>query len=167
MIAGRRSTAHSLSLVIAGLCLLLPSAASAMGPAPPPPPPIDASGDDLFLIQASVSPNVILVMDNSEEMTHIEWHPAFDLEKVPDASYCSISADFPLLDPDRVERINGPSNMFNVSCVSPARTTSFSRRAPRLPPTNRTIGVRSSNPSNRRPAAASPFNSSSRTGVPV
>ncbi|MCH7707775.1 MAG: hypothetical protein IH884_04760 [Myxococcales bacterium] len=39
------------------------------------------SGDDLFLLTTSVSPNVIILMDNSESMLHIEWHPAFD----PDA----------------------------------------------------------------------------------
>jgi type IV pilus assembly protein PilY1 len=42
----------------------------------------DDSGDDLFLLTASTSPNVILVMDNSKSMNHIEWHPDFD----PDAA---------------------------------------------------------------------------------
>jgi len=41
-----------------------------------------ASGDDIFLISASTSPNVILLMDNSKSMNQIEWHPAFD----PDAA---------------------------------------------------------------------------------
>ncbi len=80
MTTSRLSTVCSLSLAVAGLLLLLPDAARSMGPAPPPPPPIDASGDDLFLIQASVSPNVVLFMDNSQSMNAIEWHPAFDPE---------------------------------------------------------------------------------------
>ncbi|MDH3213439.1 MAG: PilC/PilY family type IV pilus protein [Myxococcales bacterium] len=39
-----------------------------------------ATGDDVFLIETAVSPNVVLLMDNSDEMNHIEWHPAFDPE---------------------------------------------------------------------------------------
>jgi hypothetical protein len=35
-------------------------------------------GDDLFLLQTSVSPNVVLMLDNSGSMDHIEWHEAFD-----------------------------------------------------------------------------------------
>jgi type IV pilus assembly protein PilY1 len=35
-------------------------------------------GDDLFLLTTSTAPNVILLMDNSQSMNHIEWHPAFD-----------------------------------------------------------------------------------------
>ncbi len=34
--------------------------------------------DDTFLLTTSVSPNVILILDNSYAMNHIEWHPAFD-----------------------------------------------------------------------------------------
>src|SRR3990172_3770441 len=49
-----------------------------LAPAAVPPPPVDASGDDIFLISASTSPNVVLLMDNSLSMNSIEWHPAFD-----------------------------------------------------------------------------------------
>jgi len=61
-------------------------------PAPPasPSPPVDAFGDDLFLITTSVAPNVILIMDNSDSMNHIEWHPAFD----PDDAASYGCADF-------------------------------------------------------------------------
>jgi type IV pilus assembly protein PilY1 len=48
------------------------------GAAVPDPPPLDAAGDDQFLITTSIAPNVILLMDNSESMGHMEWHPAFD-----------------------------------------------------------------------------------------
>jgi len=59
--------------------LLVPSVASALaGPPQPDPPPLDAGGDDQFLISTSIAPNVILLMDNSESMSQIEWHPAFD-----------------------------------------------------------------------------------------
>jgi hypothetical protein len=54
----------------------------ASNPAPvvktPPPPPLDAFGDDIFLINSSTSPNVVLLLDNSLSMRNIEWHPAFD-----------------------------------------------------------------------------------------
>jgi len=69
-----------LPLLIAGLCLPISTIARA---AQAPPPPLDASGDDIFLIQASVSPNVILFLDNSQSMNAIEWHPAFDPEGAP------------------------------------------------------------------------------------
>jgi hypothetical protein len=45
--------------------------------------PIDPSGDDIFLLTASTSPNVILVMDNSKSMNHMEWHPEFDPDAGP------------------------------------------------------------------------------------
>ncbi len=77
----RSTTNILLSLLIAGLCLPISTIAGAVPP--PPPPPADASGDDIFLIQASVSPNVILFMDNSQSMNAIEWHPAFDPEAAP------------------------------------------------------------------------------------
>ena len=53
-----------------------------MGPAPTPPPPepTDASGDDIFLLTTSVSPLVVLLLDNSVSMLHVEWHPAYDPE---------------------------------------------------------------------------------------
>jgi type IV pilus assembly protein PilY1 len=37
-----------------------------------------AVGDDLFLLTTSVSPNVVLFIDNSFSMAQIEWHRAFD-----------------------------------------------------------------------------------------
>src|SRR5215813_398637 len=37
-----------------------------------------ATGDDVFLLTTTTSPNVILLMDNSMSMYQIEWHPAFD-----------------------------------------------------------------------------------------
>jgi type IV pilus assembly protein PilY1 len=72
--ARRRRWLGTLGLV-AGL-LLAPAATAAVKT--PPPPPADAGGDDLFLMTTSVAPNVILLMDNSRSMLHIEWHPAFD-----------------------------------------------------------------------------------------
>jgi type IV pilus assembly protein PilY1 len=85
-----------------------------------PPPPLDPSGDDLFLLTASTSPNVVLLMDNSRSMHQIEWHPAFDPEKTPDASYCTSSSDLGgALDPDEVYEISGDMN--NVKCDSPVR----------------------------------------------
>jgi len=39
--------------------------------------------DDLFLLSTSVPPNVILFIDNSEAMTQIEWHPAYDPTATP------------------------------------------------------------------------------------
>ncbi len=89
-------------------CLLVSAAASAQ------------SGDDVFLLQSAVAPNVVLFMDNSDSMNHIEWHPTFDSEKVPDASYCTSSADFGgALDPDIVYSIG--TTMNNVKCASPVR----------------------------------------------
>jgi type IV pilus assembly protein PilY1 len=60
---------------VAGLALMPAWAFSAPEVAPP---PVDPSGDDIFLLTVSTSPNVILLMDNSKSMNHIEWHPAFD-----------------------------------------------------------------------------------------
>jgi hypothetical protein len=66
------------ALVVA---LLLPATAHAA--AAPPDAPLDAYGDDTFLLSTSLAPNVIMIMDNSESMNQIEWHPAFDQEAVP------------------------------------------------------------------------------------
>jgi hypothetical protein len=56
-------------------------AATLMGPAAvAPPEPTDASGDDIFLLTTSVSPLVVLLLDNSASMAHVEWHPAYDPE---------------------------------------------------------------------------------------
>src|SRR5262245_65781647 len=41
-------------------------------------PLLGVSGDDIFLLTTTTSPNVILLMDNSLSMNAIEWHPAFD-----------------------------------------------------------------------------------------
>ncbi|MGH8734312.1 MAG: hypothetical protein ACREVB_11560, partial [Burkholderiales bacterium] len=38
--------------------------------------------DDTFLLSTSVSPNVILIFDNSYAMNQIEWHPAFGSSSV-------------------------------------------------------------------------------------
>jgi type IV pilus assembly protein PilY1 len=57
---------------------LAPLAPTGLSAAQSPSPPLDAFGDDLFLLSTSVSPNVILLMDNSPSMQHIEWHPGFD-----------------------------------------------------------------------------------------
>jgi hypothetical protein len=98
-------------LLAAFCCLLIPASASAQ------------SADDLFLLQSAVAPNVILFMDNSDSMNQIEWHPAFDPEKVPDASYCTFSIDIPefggVLDPDHT--YVDSQNRNNVNCDTPAR----------------------------------------------
>lgn len=64
------------------LVLIAALAGALMGPAPTPPPPAptDASGDDIFLLTTSVSPLVVLLLDNSRSMEHVEWHPAYDPE---------------------------------------------------------------------------------------
>ncbi len=79
------------------------------------------SGDDIFLLQSAVAPNVVLFMDNSDSMNHIEWHPAFDPEKVPDATYCQTTGDFSpgSLDPDLVYSVG--STVTNADCDSPTR----------------------------------------------
>jgi type IV pilus assembly protein PilY1 len=71
---GHRARKASRLLGIAAL------AGALMGPkpAPPPPPPTDAAGDDIFLLTTSVSPLVVLLLDNSVSMRHVEWHPAYD-----------------------------------------------------------------------------------------
>jgi type IV pilus assembly protein PilY1 len=104
--------------------MIIPVTATAVKPQPPAPLPGDeAGGDDLFLLQAAVAPNVILLMDNSASMNNIEWHPAFDPEKVPDATYCTLSTDIPegggVLDPDAT--YVDWRNRDNVNCDSPAR----------------------------------------------
>ncbi len=117
-----RSASRSLALAVAALLLLLPAIADPAQP-PPPLPGEDAGGDDLFLLQASVAPNVILLMDNSDSMNQIEWHPAFDPEKVPDASYCTFSDEIPefggVLDPDHT--YVDDKNRNNVECDAPSR----------------------------------------------
>ena len=39
--------------------------------------------DDTFLLTTSVSPNVLLILDNSAAMNQIEWHPAYDPALTP------------------------------------------------------------------------------------
>ncbi len=123
-----RSTTNLLALAVAALLLISPEIAHGLAgpPVPPPPPPLpedDSGGDDLFLLQASVAPNVILFIDNSDSMNQIEWHPAFDPDKVPDATYCTLSADVPelggVLDPDHTYIDSQDWN--NVNCDTPAR----------------------------------------------
>jgi type IV pilus assembly protein PilY1 len=101
---------RSFAISLLAAALLVPANAGSVKPTPPPP-PADAGGDDLFLMTTSVSPNVILLMDNSESMNHIEWHPKFD----PNAgSYgCGV------FDNDRVYEIPGPMN--NVSTCGNTR----------------------------------------------
>jgi type IV pilus assembly protein PilY1 len=104
-----RSRRFSLApLLAAMLCALFSAPAGAQ------------SGDDAFLLQSAVAPNVVLFMDNSDSMNHIEWHPSFDSSKVPDASYCTSSADFGgALDPDTVYSVG--STVVNAHCDTPAR----------------------------------------------
>ncbi len=107
-----RSTKNVFAQLLAAFCCLLMSASASA-----------QSGDDLFLLQSSVAPNVILFMDNSDSMNQIEWHPAFDPEKVPDASYCTVSSDITefggVLDPDYT--YVDSQNRNNVDCDTPAR----------------------------------------------
>ena len=119
-----RSTTNLLALAVAALSLIVPAIADAVPPQPLPPlPGEDAGGDDLFLMQSAVAPNVILLMDNSASMNNIEWHPAFDPEKVPDASYCTVSADISegagVLDPDAT--YVDWKDRDDVNCDTPAR----------------------------------------------
>jgi type IV pilus assembly protein PilY1 len=73
----RRHERRALVMLIALLGLLLvPVSASPKKTTSSP--PVDPSGDDLFLLTASTSPNVVIIMDNSKSMNHIEWHPKFD-----------------------------------------------------------------------------------------
>jgi type IV pilus assembly protein PilY1 len=76
--------------VLAALALtsaiVLPRAATPAGGGSTGSPAADAFGDDTFLINTSVAPNVILLMDNSQSMNQIEWHPDFDPDADP-ASY--------------------------------------------------------------------------------
>lgn len=39
---------------------------------------VSAEGDDLFLLTTSISPNVVILLDNSSSMMQIEWHPKYD-----------------------------------------------------------------------------------------
>jgi len=43
--------------------------------------------DDLFLFTSSVSPNVLIQLDNSGSMNHIVWHPDFDPDEDYDCDY--------------------------------------------------------------------------------
>ena len=68
---------RGLALVVAAAALLVPVTASPL------------VGDDLFLLQSSFAPNVMIVLDNSTSMDNIAWHEAFD----PAATYsCTLWA---------------------------------------------------------------------------
>jgi type IV pilus assembly protein PilY1 len=81
---------HSTLLLAAALLLLAAEQPVAAQPALEPP-PLDAYGDDIFLHSTSLAPNVILLMDNSESMSHMEWHPAFDQTVI--SPTCSVFTD--------------------------------------------------------------------------
>lgn len=100
---------HSLAFVVLVAALFVPLRA----PAPPPSPAVDAFGDDLFLITTSVAPNVILIMDNSDSMNHIEWHPRFD----PDDPTSYGCADF-----DNATEYTYAANTVEDHCGSGNRT---------------------------------------------
>jgi type IV pilus assembly protein PilY1 len=124
MIALPRTTTNVLALAAAALLLIIPTIADAMpvigDPPPAPLPGDDAGGDDLFLLQSAVAPNVVLFMDNSDSMNQIEWHPAFDPDKVPDSTYCLESSEFSgVLDPD-IQYIQSQDEI-NASCDNPSR----------------------------------------------
>jgi hypothetical protein len=130
-----RTTSHLLALVYAALILVCPTLVHAMpvgggGPPAPPLPGDDTGGDDLFLLRSAVSPNVILFLDNSQSMNHIEWHPDFNPDFDPDNDpagdvdtvYCTESADFGgVLDPEMEYIVTG--DMTNVSCDTPSQNT--------------------------------------------
>jgi type IV pilus assembly protein PilY1 len=107
-----RSTKRLLAHLLATICCVLISASASA-----------QSGDDRFLLQSAVAPNVVLFMDNSDSMNQIEWHPAFDPEKVPDASYCTFSSDIPefggVLDPNHT--YVDTQDRLNVDCDTPNR----------------------------------------------
>ena len=58
-------------------------------------------------------------------MNQIEWHPAFDPEKVPDASYCTLSADIPNSPGCSIptDTYVDSQNENNVNCDDPAAAT--------------------------------------------
>ena len=126
--SNRPNFTSALSLVAIAMVVAIPTMANAAAPAEPPPPPLDQGGDDLFLIQAAVAPNVVLLIDNSQSMAQIEWHAEFDPDKVPDASYCTVSSDLeselglasPNLDPNTTYELTSDEN--DIECDTPART---------------------------------------------
>ncbi len=126
--SNRSNFTCALSLLAIALVVVLATPAWAAKPVAPPPPPLDQGGDDLFLIQAAVAPNVVLFIDNSKSMAQIEWHPEFDPDKVPDAGYCTVSSDLesalslasPNLDPNTTYRLTSDEN--NIECDTPARS---------------------------------------------
>ncbi|HZO08835.1 MAG TPA: hypothetical protein VFC77_05620, partial [Myxococcota bacterium] len=79
--SGKHSTKRRIAAAAALAAAALLASPHGANPAPAvvvPPPPISGSGDDQFLLTASTSPQVVLIMDNSKSMDQIEWHPAFD-----------------------------------------------------------------------------------------
>jgi type IV pilus assembly protein PilY1 len=73
------------------LVSFLLSAFAQIGFAMPAPAPAAAAavteGDDLFLLTTSISPNVVMLLDNSDSMMQIEWHPAYDPTAVPTCAF--------------------------------------------------------------------------------
>ena len=63
-------------MATAFLAVVLLTPLLVLGAASPPPP--DLSDDDKFLLTTSVAPQVVILMDNSESMLHIEWHGEYD-----------------------------------------------------------------------------------------
>ena len=83
---GRRGTrvfdqASPLSIALLLFALICSFAPTAAG----------QSEDDLFLFTSSVSPNVLIQLDNSGSMKHIVWHPAFDPNAAYDCTYYNSS----------------------------------------------------------------------------
>lgn len=78
-------------------------------------------GDDIFLLTVAAAPNVVLLLDNSTSMNHIEWHPAFD----PDAGSYGCS-DF-----DNT-RVYEHTEITSARCSTASTTT---RRWPTIPST--------------------------------
>ena len=122
--SNRPNFTSALSLLAIASIFVFPTLANAAELAAP---PLDQGGDDLFLIQAAVAPNVVLFIDNSQSMAHIEWHPGFDPDKVPDASYCTVSTDLEgalgLASPNLDQNTNYEltSDEMDIECDTPAR----------------------------------------------
>ena len=112
----RHSPRHALATLLVACALLLPAVAGAMsGATTPEPPPLDAYGDDLFLLSTSLAPNVILIMDNSESMNQIEWHPAFDQEAVPVCAHWDNDTDYTFQDLQAEFGIGGSPTSMSVT----------------------------------------------------
>lgn len=73
--------------------------------------------DDIFLLSTSVSPNVILFIDNSNAMNQIEWHPEFDPTATPTCAHW---------DNDTIYSAPGDLGNTETAC-SPSRTRTIFR----------------------------------------